>query len=105
MAWLLKDVDGKTIVQVAAPACITIQVDEAKAEKMTQNELARLVDQIFNHVELRCGVVDTELCLSGWPAKIPITYSIQGSWDNLPVDDMEIQYVDDGCFEERGDEN
>ena len=105
MAWLLKDVEGKTIVQVVAPACITIQMDETNAEKMTQNELATMVDQVFNRVEGYCGVMNAELCLSGWPMKIPVGFSIQGSWDKLPVDDMEIQFVEDGYFEDRGDDD
>jgi hypothetical protein len=104
MACLIKDVDGKTIVQVKVPVCITIQMDEADAKDMTQDELAGLVDEVIDQVERQCGVLDVEFCPRRWMMRIPFRFSVARSWDELPIDEMEINYSEDGYFEKRGDD-
>jgi hypothetical protein len=105
MTRLIKDVDGKTVVQVKAPVCITIQMDNGDADGMSQEELAGLVDEVMDQIEISVGARVAELNPRRWMNRIPIRFSVARSWDELPVDEMEIQSTEDGYFEDCGDED
>jgi hypothetical protein len=104
MATLIKDETGKTVVQVKVPVCITMQVNECDASEMSQIELAGLVDEIIDQAEMSVGVRVAELSPRNWMNRIPLRFSVQRHWDELPVDEMEIMSSDGGFFERRGDE-
>lgn len=104
MAMLIDDIDGKAIVQVKVPVCITIQMDDADAKDMTQDELAGLVDEIIDQIQRQCGVLSVEFEPRRWMMKIPLRFAVARAWDELPIDEMEVMYSEDDYFEKRGDE-
>lgn len=104
MGWVFKDVDGSTIVQVKVPVSITIQMENGDAKGMTQEELAGLVDEIIDKIESKVGTVDAEVCPRRWMNRVPVRFAVARSWDELPVDEMDLSYTEDDFFQNRGDE-
>ncbi len=109
MAYSFKDIDGKTIVQVKVPVCITIQMDESDAKDMTHDELAGIVDEFIDEVQSTWkattnGDLEANLHPRGWRGRVPVRCDIGRHWDELPIDDCEIQSNDTGFFEWHGDE-
>lgn len=105
MATKIQDVDGKTIVQVKVPVCITMQMDEFDAEGMTHEELAGLVDEFIDEVQKTWnattnGVLESNLHPRKWMNRIPVRCDIGRHWDELPTDDCEIMSNDAGYFDD-----
>lgn len=104
MACLITDVDGKTIVQVKVPVCITIQMDESDAIDMTHSELAGMVDEFIDTVQEKwvattLGALETDLHPRGRMDRVPVRCDITRHWDELPIEDCEIMSNDAGFFE------
>lgn len=100
----IKDIDGKTIVQVKIPVCVTIQMDESDAQDMTHDELAGLADGFLDEVQSTWnattnGSLETNLYPRGRMDRVPVRCDIERHWDELPVDDCEIMSNDAGFFE------
>jgi hypothetical protein len=104
MAFPFEDADGKTVVQVKAPICLSIEMDLADGRHMTQDELCGLVDEIIDRIELKVGVTADDITARRCMMRTPIRFHIQRHWDELPVDELEMTSVECGCFELRGDE-
>lgn len=105
MACPINEALGKTIVQVKVPVCISIQLDQADAEDMTQSELCGLVDSVINQYSSEKWVMESSLYPRRWMQSIPVKYAITQHWDELPIDELEITSLDAGLFEKRGDED
>lgn len=103
MTQMIRDIDGKTIVQVKIPVCITIQMDESDAEGMTHEELAGLVDEFIDEVQCTWiatnGAMETNLHPRRRMDRVSLRCDIGRHWDELPVDDCEIMSNDAGFFE------
>jgi hypothetical protein len=105
MTCLISDIDGKTIVQVKVPVCITIQMDEADAEGMSVEELAGLVDEFIDEVKSTWtattnGDLSADLHPRRWMNRVPVRCDIDRHWDELPAEDCEVMSNDKGFFEE-----
>jgi hypothetical protein len=101
----INDADGKTIVQVKVPVCITIQIDELDANGMTHDELAGMVDEFIDEVQSTWnattnGVLETNLHPRGRMDRVPVRCDIARHWDELPVEDCEIMSNDAGFFDD-----
>ncbi len=103
MKFYPKDVKGKTIVQVAVPVCITLQIDEEDAKDMSQDELCGLVDEVIDQLEELTQLRECDLSPRRWMNRIPTRFAVSRHLDELPVDELQITY-NEGFFERRGDE-
>jgi hypothetical protein len=104
MATPINEIAGKTIVMVNVPVGVTIQMNDEDAKEMSQMELAGLVDEIIDKIEVCVGVKDAELSPGNWMNRIPLRFTVSRHWDELPIDDMEIGYSEGDFFQRRGDE-
>jgi hypothetical protein len=104
MATPIKEEAGKTIVMVKVPVGITIQMSDEDAKEMSQMELAGLLDEIIDHIEMNVGARVAELAPGKWMNRIPLRFTVSRHWDELPIDDMEIGYSEGDFFQRRGDE-
>lgn len=95
----MKEEHGKTIVQVKVPVCISIQLLEEDAKDMTQDELCGLVDEIIDCYEEELVM---DLYPRRWMKSVDVRFELSRHWDELPVDEMDINLVDDGLFEKTG---
>ncbi len=101
--YMPSDAKEKTIVQIAVPVCITLQIDEDDAKDMSQNELCGLIDSVIDQIEAQVKLCESNLCPRRWMNRVPTKYTISRHWDELPVDELQITY-NEGFFERRGDE-
>ena len=101
----LADAEGKTIVQVKAPVCLTIRMDEADAAEMTQEELCGLIDEAIDEIWQAVSVRACELHARRVMNSTPVEFCVTRYWDELPVDELEISSQDVGFFQKRGDED
>ena len=109
MGTRIEDVDGKTIVQVKVPVCITIQIDESDADGMTHEELAGIVDEFINEVQSTWKATTNDdlqanLRPRRWMDRVPVRCDISRHWDELPTEDCEIMSNDEGYFEGGNDD-
>ena len=98
-----EDVKGKTIVQVSVPVSIILQIDEEDAKDMSQDELCGLVDEVIDQLEDQTKLREYDLSPRRWMNRIPTKFAVSRHWDELPIDEMDINY-NEGFFERRGDE-
>ena len=107
MACPIKDVEGKSLVQIKVPVCVTIQMDENIASLLSQDELAGLVDEYIDKLAItESGSGRGELWLHPrrWVNRLQVKCCVTRHWDELTIDELEITFQDKGCFELRGDE-
>jgi hypothetical protein len=107
MACPIKQESGKTLVQITVPVCITISMDEDTGRMMSQDELAGLIDEYLDEITASpkgSGAEELWLHPRRWGQWVPVRCSLARYWDELPIDEMDITCVDDGCFGKRGDE-
>lgn len=100
----MKEKQGHTMVQVKAPICITILMSDSDASGMTQDELCGLVDEAIDEIAEIVGEWSGDLYARRCMNRTPVIFELSRSWDELPIDELEITLQDDGLFETRGDE-
>lgn len=106
MACPIKEVEGKSLVQITVPVCVTIQMDENIAVLLSQDELAGLVDEYIDALSttvVGSGSIELWLHPRRWMNRLPVTCCVTRLWDELPIDELDITMKDGGCFELRGD--
>ena len=99
----LKEVEGKTLVQVKVPVCITILMDDGDAEDMSKWELCGLIDEAIDEFAKGGTMVSFDgvwMSPRSRMQHIPVDIRLSRSWDELPVDECELTLVDAGLFEE-----
>jgi len=73
--------------QVKVPVCVTLYLKRDDAEWMTKEDLAGVVTAVLE---------DKDLSVVTDSGTVAIKYSVNPSWDNLPPDECDLVYEDEG---------
>jgi hypothetical protein len=79
--------------QVKVLVCVTLYLKRDDAEWMTKEDLAGVVTAVL---EAESTLEDKDLSVVTDSGTVAIKYSVNPSWDNLPPDECDLVYEDEG---------
>ena len=79
--------------QVKVPVCVTLYLKRDDAEWMTKDDLAGVVAAVLE--EEGCDI-EQQMTTVTDSRSISFQYTIRPSWDNLPPDECDLVYEDEG---------
>ena len=79
--------------QVKVPVFVTLYLKRDDAEWMTKEDLAGVVSAVL---EAEATLDDKDLSVVTDSGTVAIKYSVNPSWDNLPTDECDLVYEDEG---------
>lgn len=97
-------------VQVRVPVCVTLRMTREDAESMLKDELCDVVDCVLQDVKEILGEVENDsaaggvfrLCAQTEALRpVNVEWEIAPHWDNLPDDECDLTYTEDGLYPAR----
>lgn len=79
--------------QVKVPVCVTLLLKRGDAEWMTKEDLASVVSAVL---EAEATPDDKKLSAITDSGTVSFEYQVSPSWDNLPADECDLVYEDEG---------
>jgi hypothetical protein len=79
--------------QVKVPVYVTLYLKRDDAEWMTKEDLASVVSAVL---EAEATLDDKEMYADTDQGRVGFKYQVNPSWDNLPPDECDLVYEDEG---------